>query len=117
MKLSTRTLLAVSVLVPALLASARVDAQPRGEVTLAWDGCRVTGGGALNKNFACNTDAGQDLLVCAFIPSATANLRSLVAAVCSLDIYSMSPTLPAWWQLASANPVVPGCRPSSNLLI
>lgn len=77
------------------------------QLYLRWDSC-FGDGGAYNRTFACNTNAGTDVLVASFrLDHAVAMAASL-----SADIYVVPiqfETLPSWWQF-----VRPGtCRQSS----
>ncbi len=68
-------------------------------VNLRWDNCYADGG-AQNKDFACDTNAGSERLVGSF------ELASSMSGVTGLEIYlhlgSSSASLPAWWQFKNA---------------
>ncbi len=75
-------------------------------VNLRWDAC-YRDGGVSNKNFACNTNLGTELLVGSF--ELVQPLNDVLSAQIVLDLRSASPTLPTWWSLAFSG----GCRSRS----
>lgn len=64
-------------------------------VAIRWNTC-LGDGGAVNRSFACNTNAGNNVAVCSF--QLAAPVSDLVATVATLDLVTAAPTLPAWWQ-------------------
>jgi len=63
-------------------------------VNLRWSAC-IGDGGVINRNFACNTNNGTNVLVAGFelgLPVAQASGQEIV-----IDLASASSTLPAWW--------------------
>jgi hypothetical protein len=91
------TLAALLVLAFALPADAA--STPPG-VNLRWDNC-FSDGGLANKDFACDTNSGSELLVASF--ELTAPLSQVDGQEAIIDLVSASPSLPAWWQLNYAN--------------
>jgi hypothetical protein len=88
---------------------------PRGELTLGWGNCRVSGGGAALATFACNTNSGQGpLMVAAFHVGPQGNLVAVNAADAQVDIYTQSLALDAWWQFSDPGTGQAGCRPLSS---
>ena len=75
-------------------------------VNLRWDRCYADGG-ASNKTFACNTNAGQDQLVGSF--ELAQPLSRIVTEEFVVDVHSASAVLPAWWNMVNAGT----CRPLS----
>lgn len=75
-------------------------------VNLRWTNC-FGDGGAFNRNFACNTNTGNNLLVGSFVlgqpvPQASGNQMFV-------DLAAASATLPNWWQFRVAGT----CRETS----
>ena len=91
-------LLAVSFARPAFAGTS-----PPG-VNLRWDACYADGG-ARNKNFACNTNDGQDQLVASF--EVDQIVGPVVTEEITIDLRAASAALPAWWQVFNAG----SCRP------
>lgn len=75
-------------------------------VALRWSQC-YGDGGAINRNFACDTNAGTNILVGSFQLAAEALAHRGNEIV--LDIAAADPQWPAWW--AMKNPGT--CRPAS----
>lgn len=73
---------------------------------LRWDHC-FGDGGALNKNFACDTNAGSNVLVGSFTPAWDIGNVSGLEIVIYLAADAAS--LPAWWQFKNAGT----CRQAS----
>lgn len=74
-------------------------------INLSWGDCGSFG--TMMRNFACNTNSGLHTMVASFAPPA--GMNQLVGMEGVIDLCSMTPVLPAWWQMAS-----PGtCRPSA----
>jgi len=64
---------------------------------LTWNDCPL-GGGAQNMAFACNSNAGQQELYCAFtMPQAANNVTSIEIVI---DVQHSAAQLPSWWQLS-----------------
>jgi hypothetical protein len=75
------------------------------ELYLRWDNC-YGDGGTYNKAFACDTNAGEDLLVGSFrLDQTTDNVTGLALQV---SIRTIEPALPSWWQCQTG-----GCRAGS----
>ncbi len=75
-------------------------------VNIRWTDC-FGDGGAINRNFACDTNTGQHVLVCSFElgqPILQAGGNEVV-----VDLASAGPSLPAWWLLKNAGT----CRQSA----
>jgi hypothetical protein len=87
-----------------LLHAAPANAAPG--IGVSWNHCQGEVGAAQNREFACDTNTGQD------IAYGTLALGSPVADLGGIDmtlqLVAASPTLPAWWQFATGN-----CRVSS----
>ena len=82
-------LLSLTLLGPGGLAHA-------GAVNLRWNQCWGDGG-AINKNFACDTNLGSHVLVASFVsPYAPFDAMRLESV---LDIAVASQVLPAWWHV------------------
>jgi hypothetical protein len=90
-------------LLVALSRPALAGISPPG-VNLRWDNCYADGG-ASNRNFACNTNDGQDQLVGSF--ELAQEVDRVVTAEIVLDLRSASATLPAWWNVFNSG----SCRP------
>jgi hypothetical protein len=86
-----------------LLASAAVS-QASG-LNLAWTQCAVDGG-ASNRNFACNSNTGAQVIVASFQNSSAITEPVGVEAV--IDMQSADATLPSWW----TQQIQGGCRPN-----
>lgn len=92
------------------LLSGRAQAAPGPH--LSWDHCSADGQVA-NKNFACNTNSGTDVLVVSFESPVAASFATGIEM--TFQIASSSGAVPGWWSLSSAG----GCRTtslSSNLI-
>jgi hypothetical protein len=76
-----------------------------GGINLAWNDC-YGAGGTVNKNFACNTNSGTNILVASFEPPD--GITKLVGSSAVIDIQTASTPLPSWWQLSAS-----GCRAGS----
>ena len=75
-------------------------------ISLRWDHCSGDAG-AINKNFACNTNTGTDILAESFVLSAAVN--NIAGVVSHIEITTASATLPTWWQFSNAGT----CRQAS----
>jgi hypothetical protein len=102
----------VSLLCGVLLALSATMASAAG-TNLRWLSC-AGDGGAANRNFACNTNAGTNLLVASF--ALDSDMPATSGQELVIDLASQSNPLPAWWQLKN-----PGtCRatqPTMNTVI
>jgi len=87
------TCMALFLALPALAAPALVVTPPPG-VNLRWDNCYLDGG-AINKTFACDTNAGTERLVMSFV--LPADMASVSGQEIRATIVAASPTLPNWW--------------------
>ncbi|MFM8559493.1 MAG: hypothetical protein ACKOC6_07810 [bacterium] len=72
-------------------------------VNLRWNKCFGEGTGVVNRNFACDTNAGSELLVGSFLSPQT--LTNVTRCEAIVDIAVPGSALPAWWQMGAA-----GCR-------
>lgn len=102
-------------LVSALLASTALAGPTLPGINMRWDNCYADGG-VMNKAFACDTNAGSELMVLSVqLDTAMPNVSGMEIRV---SLKSSAPTLPAWWVFRSG-PVGPanGCRPSSLCFI
>ncbi len=88
-----------------LLTSLAGPARAAG-VILRWDQC-LHDEGAINKNFACDTNVGSHVLVGSVYP--TLPLHDMSGAEIVIDLAGANPTLPAWWQFKN----VGTCRQTS----
>jgi hypothetical protein len=79
-------------------------------VALAWDNCR-SAGGAADRSFACDTNAGQHVLVGSFVAPDSISLLASVES--EIHLISNSPTLPDWWRLRSQTGQLGQCRDGS----
>jgi hypothetical protein len=101
-----RAVLAASLIGWAVAAGPAVAAEG---LYLSWDDCAQGPTATSNLNFACDTNAGQSELYCAFtMPQAADNVVAIEVVV---DIQHANPTLPDWWRLDTG--VVGGCRKGS----
>ena len=89
----------VTLLCGLLLAMSATVAAASG-VGLRWQGC-LSDGAAINRNFACNTNGGSNILVGTF-QTGPAGLNQVSGNEVVIDIGSASATLPAWWQMKNA---------------
>ncbi len=82
-----------------LLATAIHATAHAGVLNMRWDRCWGDGG-VMNKNFACDTNVGQQVLVGSFIsPVAVPNVISNEIVI---DIAVAGATLPPWWSVHNA---------------
>jgi len=98
-----------------LLASTALAATTLPGINVRWDNCYADGG-VMNKSFACDTNAGSELMVLSVqLDTAMPNVSGMEIRV---SLKASAPTLPAWW-LFRSGPVGPGngCRPSSLCFI
>jgi len=66
-----------------------------GGVNISWDRCWLDGG-VTNRNFACGTNTGSDLVFGSF--TLTDPMPRLKGIQATLDIRANSTSLPNWWQ-------------------
>lgn len=96
-------------LAAALAAETFVPAAHAAGINLYWNNCSVSG--ATNRDFACNTNSGNNDLYLSYDPPV--QFTDLVAIAGTIDIQAMSSTLPAWWQFTN-----PGsCRQTALIVI
>jgi|SwirhirootsSR2_FD_contig_51_4425347_length_815_multi_9_in_0_out_0_1 hypothetical protein len=88
----------VSLLCGLLLALTAASASAAG-VGLRWGAC-FGDAGPINKNFACNTNSGTNVLTCSFQTGEDILASSGQEVV--IDIASAGATLPAWWAFKNA---------------
>ncbi|HEY2954451.1 MAG TPA: hypothetical protein VGK89_04300 [Candidatus Eisenbacteria bacterium] len=74
-------------------------------LNLGWDNCAGLGAGALNKNFACNTNTGiPSTMIGSFVaPAGMDNVNGYQVVV---DLQTAGATLSPWWDIG-------GCRASN----
>ncbi|MFN8589519.1 MAG: hypothetical protein U0704_17135 [Candidatus Eisenbacteria bacterium] len=72
---------------------------------LRWDEC-ASGGGAINKSFACSVALGDAVSIASL--QVDAAVDSVVGMEWVVDVITAAPTLPDWWRMASG-----GCRPGA----
>src|SRR5262245_45469495 len=80
-----------------------------GGISLAWNDC-LGAGGASNRTFACDTNAGFNDLYVSFDPPV--DLSDVDGSNPIIDLQSASTPLPPWWQFKNAGSchrVVSGC--------
>ena len=65
-------------------------------VNLRWNAC-LGDGGAINRNFACDSNSGSNLLEGSF--ESGADLTNFHGVEIVLDLATAGTTLPEWWQL------------------
>jgi hypothetical protein len=82
-----------------LLALSATAASAGRGVNLRWTDC-YGDGGSINRSFACNTNSGNQTLVCSF--ELGADLPRVDGLEIVVDLASAGTTLPAWWQLHNA---------------
>ena len=78
-----------------LLAAPAFAATPG--VHLSWSRCFGEGLGTQNRSFACDTNAGTEVIVASFVPSESMSLVSGNELV--IDVLSLDDPLPLWWQM------------------
>ena len=92
--------------VPLALALA-APAHASGSVNLAWSRCSGEGAGSQNAAFACDTNAGQEVLVASF--QLPADLAQVSGNEIVIDLLSQDDPMPAWWDFKNAGT----CRQTS----
>ena len=90
----------------ALLVFGVSIAQASPGVNLRWNAC-FGDAGAFNKNFACNTNAGSNLLVGSFVLGQP--VAQMSGSDITIDLASASSPLPTWWAFKNAGT----CRQAS----
>lgn len=96
-----------------LLGCAALGASPARAITPAYPGCNLRwdrcygDAGAINRSFACDTNAGTSALVGSFVPPA--DVVDANGLEITVDLASASTDLPAWWQMRIAGT----CRQTS----
>ena len=94
----------------AAIAIALIVANPCPSVAaganLAWNAC-LSEGGAANKDFACNSNTGTNVLYGSFVLAASQPLCTGIEA--TVEISASADSLPSWWQLFN----VGACRRTS----
>jgi hypothetical protein len=83
----------------ALLILAATNAHAGQGVNLRWSSC-FGDGGVANRDFACNTNAGSNVLVGSF--QLGSPLQHVVGQRIGLDLNASSATLPEWWTFRNA---------------
>lgn len=93
-----------------LITIAFLTALPRAALcagaNLAWNAC-LSEGGAANKDFACNSNTGTNVLYGSFVLAADQPLCTGIEA--TVEISASADSLPSWWQLFN----VGTCRKTS----
>ena len=103
----TAFLAGLCVLLAAALSPSACAAQG---VNVSWSRCFGEGLGARNRDFACDTNAAAEELVCSFV--LPANLAQVTGNEIVIDLLSQADPLPAWWDLLNLG----SCRPASLTL-
>src|SRR5262245_56977318 len=73
-----------------------------GGINLSWDDCGPYG--SISRTFACNTNAGTNVIVCSAI--APVPMSQFIGMAATIELVADQPTLPSWWSLDA----VTGCR-------
>ncbi len=89
----------------ALLGAAQLPAYAAG-ANLTWNAC-ASEGGAANKDFACNSNAGTNVLYASFVLATDQPLCTGIEA--TVEVSASTDSLPSWWQLFN----VGSCRRTS----
>lgn len=79
-------------------------------LNLRWDQC-YGAGGVQNRAFACDTNAGSNVLIGSVVPAW--DIVNVGAIYLTVDLAAASSTHPAWWQF----PFSGGCRPFSVMTL
>jgi len=74
-------------------------------INLSWNDCGTSG--TFQRNFACDTNSGQQTLVASFVSGV--ELHQLVGIAAVIDLCTMTPVLPSWWQMKNLGT----CRPNA----
>jgi len=97
-----RRLLLLTTLLMLLVAR---PAHGQSGINLSWSDCGSNG--AFSRTFACDTNSGTQTLVASFVSGVDLNQLTGIAGV--IDLCTMTPVLPSWWQMKN-----PGtCRPNA----
>jgi hypothetical protein len=88
MRAITRSALSLALVVIASTAHAGPG------INLRWNAC-LGDLGVLNKNFACNTNSGSDVLVCSFVPPV--DILQASGQEITIDLVTEGASLPEWW--------------------
>lgn len=91
--------LLLSVALHTITASPALAGTSAPGVNLRWDACYANGG-AWNKNFACDTNSGSNLMVASF--ELADDLPQVAGISGNLDLAAETSTLPAWWDFKNA---------------
>lgn len=78
-----------------LVASLAAPGHAAQGINLSWSNCFGEGFGSSNRNFACTSNSGTNLMVGSF--QLAADLPQVIGTEIILNLASASPTLPAWW--------------------
>ena len=76
-------------------------------LNLSWSRCYGEGAGTQNRNFACNTNTGVNIMVGSFLLSS--NMPQVIGTEIIMQLASDSATLPSWWAFKNTGT----CRQSS----
>ena len=96
---------ALAAIVIALILANTSPAAAAG-ANLAWNAC-LSEGGVANKDFACNSNTGTNVLYGSFVLAASQPLCTGIEA--TVEISASADSLPSWWQLFN----VGACRRTS----
>lgn len=77
-----------------------------GSLNLRWNGC-FGDGGVSNRNFACDTNSGAEILIASFVMPT--NLSRVSGNEIVVDVGFPGTSLPAWWDFKNAGT----CRTTS----
>jgi hypothetical protein len=75
-------------------------------INLRWNAC-LGDGGTQNRDFACDTNSGTDMLVCSF--ELSADIPEATGLEIAITLVAGAPVLPAWWSFKN----VGSCRMNS----
>lgn len=89
----------IATLTAAMLALSATFAFAAGGLNLHFGGCSVDVGASSSATFACNTNAGSEVLYASVVLPASMPLFLGTSAL--IDVTVESPTLPDWWQTAA----------------
>jgi len=95
-----------------LLAMLLVRGAPRTSlaaqgVNLSWSRCFGEGVGTQNRNFACNTNTGSNVMTGSFVLSS--EMSQVIGTEIVLQLAAAGDLLPSWWDFFN----VASCRPTS----
>lgn len=88
-----------TLLLSGVLLAMTASVASAGGINLAWTDCLGLGG-VVNRNFACNTNTGNNDMFISFEPIAT--IPDVNGSNPIIDLQSASAVLPAWWQFKNA---------------